>query len=111
MQKRFGLEESKLELDYDTPRLKNHTLTKHEKDYIKNDVVIVAKALNVIFSEGLKKMTQGSNALYDFKEMMTKRRFEHYFPQVPPDIDEDIRQAYKGGFTYLNPLYKDKEVR
>ena len=56
--KAFDIPESKLELDYDTPRSKNHTLTQHEKDYIKNDVVIVAKALNVIFSEGLKKMTQ-----------------------------------------------------
>ena len=109
--KAFDIPESKLELDYDTPRSKNHTLTQHEKDYIKNDVVIVAKALNVIFSEGLKKMTQGSNALFDYKEILTKRRFEHYFPQIPPDVDEDIRQAYKGGFTYLNPLYKDKEVK
>ena len=109
--KAFGLQESKLTLDYDTPRSRNHTLTEHEKDYIKNDVIIVAKALNVIFTEGLKKMTQGSNALYDYKEIMTKRRFEHYFPQLPPDIDEDIRQAYKGGFTYLNPLYKDEEVK
>lgn len=56
--KAFGIPESKLELDYETPRPKNHTLTKHEKEYIKNDVVIVAKALKVIFSEGLKKMTQ-----------------------------------------------------
>lgn len=39
-------------------RSKNHVLTKEEKDYIKNDVIIVAKALNIIFSEGLNKMTQ-----------------------------------------------------
>lgn len=56
--KSFGLSESKLEIDYKKERSKNHTLTKEEKDYIKNDVVIVAKALNVIFSEGLTKMTQ-----------------------------------------------------
>lgn len=40
------------------PRLRTHRLTKEEKDYIKNDVIIVAKALKVIFSEGLNKMTQ-----------------------------------------------------
>lgn len=109
--KAFDIPESKLTLDYDTPRTRNHTLTQHEKDYIKNDVVIVAKALNVIFNEGLTKMTQGSNALFDYKNILTKKRFEHYFPEIPRDVDEDIRQAYKGGFTYLNPLYKDKVVK
>ena len=56
--KAFGLEESKLEIDYMKVRSRNHSLTKEEKDYIKNDVIIVAKALNIIFSEGLNKMTQ-----------------------------------------------------
>ena len=92
-------------------RSRNHTLTKEEKDYIKNDVVIVAKALNVIFSEGLTKMTQGSNALFDFKNMKEKRSFSHYFPELDKTIDEDLRKAYKGGFTYLNPIYKEKEVK
>ena len=48
-------------------RKKGHELTLEEKEYIKNDVVIVAKALNVLFNEGLEKMTEGSNALFDFK--------------------------------------------
>ena len=108
--KAFGLEESKLEIDYMEKRSRNHTLTKEERDYIKNDVVIVAKALKVIFSEGLTKMTQGSNALYDFKKMKNKRAFSHFFPNLPEDIDAEIRKAYKGGFTYLNPIYKEKDV-
>ena len=109
--KSFGLEESKLEIDYLKERSKNHTLTKEEKEYIKNDVIIVSKALNVIFSEGLTKMTQGSNALMDFINIITKNKFEHYFPELPADIDDDIRKAYRGGFTYLNPIYKEKEVK
>lgn len=108
--KGFGLKEQKLEIDYKKARSKNHRLTPEEKEYIKNDVVIVAKALNVIFSEGLQKMTQGSNALQDFKEILTKRKFEHYFPNLPPDVDDDIRKSYKGGFTYLNPIYKEVDV-
>ena len=94
--KAFDLPESKLEIDYMKERSRNHTLTQQEKDYIKNDAVIVAKALNVIFSEGLTKMTQGSNALFDFKNMKEKRSFEHYFPQLDQSIDEDLRKAYKG---------------
>lgn len=25
-------------------------------------------------------------------------------------MDKDLRKAYKGGFTYLNPIYKEKDV-
>lgn len=70
--KAFNLTESKLEIDYKRPRRKGHILTEEEKAYIKNDVVIVAKALNVLFSEKLDRMTEGSNALHDFKEILRK---------------------------------------
>lgn len=93
--KSFGLAESKLEIDYLKERSRNHTLTKEEKDYIKNDVVIVAKALDVIFKEGLTKMTQGSNALSDYKDIITKSSFEHYFPELPEEVDKDLRKAYR----------------
>lgn len=108
--KAFNLPISKLEIDYNKPRKKKPRLTKQEKDYIRNDVLIVAKALNVLFNEGLTKMTQGSNALADYKKIINKWQFKKYFPELEIDIDSDLRKSYKGGFTYLNPLYKDKEV-
>ena len=40
--KTFKLEESKLEIDYNKPRKRGHELTLDEREYIKNDVVIVA---------------------------------------------------------------------
>lgn len=94
--KAFGIEESKLEIDYNIPREKGHILTHEEKEYIKNDVVIVAKALKTLFDQKLNKMTTGSNALHNFKELITKKRFEHYFPELTPEADNDIRKAYKG---------------
>lgn len=109
--KAFNLNESKLELDYNTPRAKGHILTKEEKDYITNDVVIVSKALSVLFSENLTKMTAGSNAVLDFKRSININQYDHYFPPLDLLLDNDIRKAYKGGFTYLNPIYKEKEVR
>lgn len=96
--KAFDLEESKLEIDYLEERSRNHTLTKEEKDYIKNDVVIVAKALHVLFSEGLLKMTQGSNALSDFKSMKNERSYSHLFPELEASIDSDLRKAYRRRF-------------
>lgn len=104
----FGLPISKLEIDYKEKREKGHILTQLEKDYISNDVEIMARALKVLFNEGLNQITQGSNALHDYKKMTGAKRFKKLFP--PPAYDYDVRQAYRGGFTYVNPAFQNKEV-
>ena len=108
--KSFGLPINKLELDYDRPRERGYILKDYEKDYITNDVKIMALALDKLFKEGLTYMTAGSNALHDFKNTHSKRKFERMFPQLDYKVDHDMRQAYKGGFTYLNPIYKEKDI-
>lgn len=101
--KSFNLSISKLEIDYNEVREEGHILTKEEKDYIKNDVAIVAKALKIIFDEGLEKMTEGANALADYKKMIKKSRFEHFFPTLDFNVDKDIRQSYKRRFYVFKP--------
>ena len=64
-------------------------------------------ALKALFDMGLTKMTTASNALNEYKTLMGNR-FKYWFP--PPQYDAEIRQAYKGGFTYLSPRYADKDV-
>lgn len=108
--KTYGLPISKLKIDYNAEREKGHILTEEEKEYIKNDVLIVAKALNILFNENLTKMTSASNALNDYKEIIGKNKFSHWFTNLDYNVDKDIRQSYKGGFTYLNPIYKEKIV-
>lgn len=102
----FGLKETKLKIDYKAYRAPDHILTPQEVDYLKNDVVIMAKALQYLFSQGLTKLTQGSNALYDYKNIFGKKEFKKVYPILDYFYDKDIRQAYRGGFTYLNPMYK-----
>ena len=102
--KDFDLPIRKLELDYTAKREIGHTLTEHEIDYIRNDVEIMARALDYMFKTDLKKMTIGGDALFDYKRMISS--FTHYFPVLPYEIDQDIRQSYRGGFTYLNECYK-----
>lgn len=108
--KGFKLPISKLKIDYHEKREKGHELTEMEIDYLRNDVEIVARALSTLFEQNLKQMTQGSNALYDYKNTITKKKFKYTFPILKPDVDHSIRQSYKGGFTYLSPRYKNKEV-
>ncbi len=104
----FNLPISKLTLDYTADREVGHVLTPHEVDYIRNDAEIMARALKVLFDQNLTKMTQGSNALFDYKNTVTKKNFERWFPI--PDYDYDVRQSYKGGFTYLNPRYRGVDI-
>lgn len=84
-------------------------LTEEEKEYLIHDVQIVAHAIDFFHNEGLTKMTIGSCALEEFKKMITKRYFKIYFP--PPFYDADVRKAYKGGFTYLNPTFKNRLLK
>lgn len=106
--KGFNLPISKLEIDYKAERRPGHVLTPEERMYLRNDVDIVARALKTLFDQGLTKMTQGSNALFDYKRTVGEKNFERWFPV--PDYDHDVRQSYKGGFTYMNPAYKDKDI-
>lgn len=106
--KGFSLPIRKLEIDYKEYREPGHELTKQEKDYISNDVKIMAMALAKMFEMNLTRMTIGSNALHIFKETIGKKKFEKWFKT--PTYDKDIRQSYKGGFTYLNKRYRGIEV-
>ena len=108
--KTFNLPISKLEIDYNEFRKRDHILTDEEKDYIKNDVKIVAMALNELFNEKLTKTTAAANALGYYKQITGRQKFEHYFPTLTFEEDSLIRPAYKGGFTYLNPIHKDKTL-
>ena len=107
----FKIEDKKLEIDYNKPREKGHILTIEEEHYVKNDVVIVAKALSYLFEMGLTKMTAGSNALSEYKEIIAFNKFRSLYHHLSYEIDKDIRRAYRGGFTYLNPIYKNKETK
>lgn len=109
--KTFNLEISKLDLDYDKPREIDHIITKEEKEYIQNDVKIVAKALEEFFKQDLTKMTIASNSLTNYKKLVGKSRFEHCFPTLDKELDGELRKSYKGGFTYLNPIYTEKDVK
>ena len=107
--KSFKLEMLKGEIDYNAYREVGHKLTDEEKAYIHNDACIVAQALKQMFDKGFEKMTIGSNALSYYKETFGKKNFERRFPP-PVTYDHDIRQSYRGGWTYCNPKYSGQDI-
>lgn len=106
--KGFGLPISKLKIDYTMYRPEDYELTPDEVAYIRNDVEIVARALHEMFDRGLTKMTIASDAMNNFKDHF--EGFYKYFPELPEEIDADIRLSYRGGFTYASDKYTEKQV-
>ena len=112
MAKAYGLEIGKGTLDYSLYREKGHILTDDEKEYIRLDVQIVAKVVKIFLDGKLNKMTAGSNALSDYKQMLGGyRKFRYVYPLIDKEVDNFIRRAYRGGFTYCNPIYACKELK
>ena len=93
-------------IKYDDYRKEGGILSDTDKEYIKYDVQIVAIALqNMYFKNGLYGMTIGSDCLKYYKEIT--KQFNYYFPTLDPKEDQFVRFAYRGGYCYLNPKYKN----
>ncbi|ACH57069.1 DNA polymerase [Bacillus phage Nf] len=108
--KDFQLPLLKGDIDYHTERPVGHEITPEEYEYIKNDIEIIARALDIQFKQGLDRMTAGSDSLKGFKDILSTKKFNKVFPKLSLPMDKEIRKAYRGGFTWLNDKYKEKEI-
>ena len=96
--------------------------TKHEKYYIKQDVKTVKRNLiSLMDIYGVKLNGRfKTNASISYKEIkklsginLAQRGYEWnvLMPKLPFAIDSYIRNGYNGGFTYLNPKWKEVDIR
>jgi DNA polymerase type B, organellar and viral. len=108
--KDFELPMMKGDIDYHLERPIGHKITDKEYSYIKNDIEIIACALEIQFGQGLDRITNGSDSLKGFKSVISTKNFEKFFPVFSLDMDWEIRKAYRGGFTWLNERYENKEI-
>ena len=106
--KDFHMEMSKGEIDYTMYRPVGYQPTPEELDYVFRDVDIVAVAMRQMREMGDDKITIGSCALSSCKAIMGEKRFRRLFPK--PWYDHDVRQAYRGGWTFANPIFQDMEI-
>lgn len=112
MPKAFGLDIEKLSDNYDyyKDREKGHILTEDEIEYLKHDIIILSRSLEYMFSHNMTKMTTASNALAHYKLTITNSEWKANFPTPNLEQDKFVRKSYKGGYTYLNPIYKEKDI-
>ena len=108
----FKTKHQKLEMEYTGLRWAGCTITDSEMEYIRNDVLVLKEALEIMFKEGHNKLTIGACCLSEYRRIIGKEDYEAMFPnlyEVP--IDESvygsktagdyIRHSYKGGWCYL----------
>ena len=109
--KDFKTKHQKLEMEYTGYRYAGCYISPEEKEYIKNDVLVLKEALRIMFAEGHNKLTIGSCCLAEYKKIVGKYDFNNDFPKLEcVDIDASygsnnadayIRKSYKGGWCYL----------
>lgn len=109
--KDFGLNVLKIDKEkefYERYRPLNHVITQEEKEYIRNDVEVVARAIEKLHEQGMNKMTVASNALKIYKGMIKERDWSNNFPILDLETHENLKEAYRGGWTYVAKRYKNK---
>ena len=116
--KSFDTEHKKLKMKYEGNRYAGCEITLEEQEYIKNDVLVLKEALEIMFDEKHDSLTIGSCCLNEYKSIMTKPLIERLFPNiaeytinVPLDFknaDEYVRKSYKGGWCYLKKGCENK---
>lgn len=101
----YGAEVAKGSIDYTAERPAGYRPTAEEWEYVETDVSIVRTALRVAESIGNTGLTIGGDAMREYRETMSGR-FRTVFPLLDRDLDDWIRRAYRGGWTYVNPKYQ-----
>lgn len=117
MGKAFNTKHRKLSMEYEGLRYAYCTITDEEKEYIKNDVLVLKEALEKMFDEGHSKLTIGSCCMHEFKNTYDKKDYENLFPDLR-EVDfpcgmnawEYVHKSYAGGWCYVSPKYASKLV-
>lgn len=122
--KAFDTKHKKLKMDYKAKHHKpNGVITAEEAAYIINDVLCLKEALEIMFDQGMKKLTIGANCMKYYKEWFRKKgNFRNTFkdlkemPLLPEqfgyeNVDQYIRKSYRGGWCYLKPEYANKWIK
>lgn len=113
--KSFQTEHQKLEMEYEGARYANCKISSEEMKYIKNDVLVLKEALNIMEEQKHTKMTIGSCCMNEYKKAYHPTAFATLFPNLYGDnyrlpsgfgatsAGDYIRKSYKGGWCYLRP--------
>lgn len=99
----------------------SYTATPEDIARVKGDTRILAKAMAIMYDNGYYASTLAGDAWKTWTSMYEQTHEEGDFEKCYPKIEDeykfpdgtvvDIRDAYKGGVTYCNPDYANKDVK
>lgn len=98
----------KLELDYLEYHEPGENLSDEIKEYVCNDVRVIAEVLKHLYDMGYTNQTIASDSQTIYRKM-----YPFYYKDTPSlNLEEDgfVRKSYKGGWCYLNPKYQNIKV-
>lgn len=82
-----------------------------EIEYCVQDSRIVANAIGKEWDNGHKSLTLSADAFTDVKKTLGGFvKWRNFMPKIDKTLDRWMRPAYKGGWTYCNPIYQGKEI-
>ncbi len=95
---------------YNLIRLEDHVPTVEEVKYMENDLAVLAETLNEhIKYNGLRfKKTQASQSFFNFENHF--KGWKLRFPALETGVDSEIRPAYWGGISHVNPIHAEKDI-
>lgn len=113
----FKTKHQKLDMEYKGFRFAGCKITKKEKEYLANDLLVVKEALEIMFEQGHTKLTIGTCCLDEYKKICnhsvnSELSYDEMFPQIyekeldeqeygSPNVGEYIKKSYKGGWCYV----------
>ena len=108
--KDYNLPILKESIDYLEYKPEGYEANSDEIRYIEHDTEIIARVLHLQYEHNLTKLTSASDTFNKYKDYIGKNRFEKIFPVVDIDVDDYIRQSYRGGVVQVNKKYKMQQV-
>lgn len=117
--KAFETKHRKLTMEYVGSMQAGGDITEEQKEYIRNDVLVVKEALEIMFNDGLDKLTIGACCKDQYKKSIMETDYNNWFPSLTKiyvdkeqfgseNADEYIRKSYKGGWCYLKKGCENK---
>lgn len=120
----FDTEHRKTEIEYTGFRSSKTKMTLEEKEYVKNDVLVVKEAMEKFRSDGYTADTIGGCALsyYKHDKYPFIQNYDKVFPNLyEQNIDKEeygyesvgeyVLKSYCGAFVYVNPEKEKKVIK
>lgn len=112
--KLYNFPDKKQKPHFETYRPLDYIPSPEEIEYCLQDSRIVAYAIGIQWAKGHTSMTLSSDAFKGVQESINKEKggfwkhWRNYMPELSLEWHKWCKPAYKGGWSYLNPIYRAK---